>query len=185
MILLRVKQWNFISRIMMNNSYVYFYTREDGTPYYVGKGVGNRARDSSSHTIKPKKDLSNIFIVAEELSDNDAISLEKYFIGIWGRKDLSTGILRNKTDGGEGCCGIIWSQEVIEKRRQSMIGKCHSAESKEKMSDSKKGKTFTEAHKQKLREARLGKKLEPRSEETKKKIAESVRNNYASKKEKS
>ena len=57
-------------------------------------------------------------------------------IAVLGRKDLGTGILRNMTDGGEGCSGRVLSEET-----------------KKKLSDSHKGKKFTEEHKRKLSEA--------------------------------
>lgn len=78
--------------------YVYLYLREDGTPYYCGKGFGNRAYRKGS----PK----NIKIVAVHLTEQEAFILEKYLIKFYGRKDLGTGILRNFTNGGEGTAGI-------------------------------------------------------------------------------
>jgi hypothetical protein len=83
----------------MNKYYVYQYIREDGTPYYIGKGCGFRA-----YTKRPYKpnDKSRIEIIKDNLSENEAFNLEIELIRKYGRQDLGTGILKNKTDGGEG-----------------------------------------------------------------------------------
>lgn len=83
----------------MNKYYVYEYLREDGTPYYVGKGSGYRAY--CKRPYKPN-DKSRIRIVADMLTEQEAFNLEMELITKYGRKDLGTGILKNKTDGGEG-----------------------------------------------------------------------------------
>ena len=84
----------------MNIYYVYKYLREDGTPYYIGKGKGNRAYNPD-HTVKlPPRD--RIRFVIKNISEADAHTLEKELILLYGRKDLGTGILRNLTEGGEG-----------------------------------------------------------------------------------
>jgi hypothetical protein len=82
--------------------YIYAYLRQDGTPYYIGKGCGRRAWKSSAHYIKPKKDGSNVIIMEDNLSEVGALALERFYIRWYGRKDLGTGILRNKSDGGDG-----------------------------------------------------------------------------------
>ena len=79
--------------------YVYEYLREDGTPYYVGKGQGKRWRDPHSVAIPPKE---RVKFVQENMLEQDAFRLEEELILKYGRKDLGTGILRNLTSGGEG-----------------------------------------------------------------------------------
>lgn len=83
----------------MNTSYVYAYLREDRTPYYIGKGVGNRYKDPHGVAIPPD---DRIQFIKTNLTDQEAIQLEIELIAKYGRKDLGTGILRNLTDGGEG-----------------------------------------------------------------------------------
>lgn len=83
----------------MNKYYVYEYLREDGTPYYVGKGTGFRAY--AKRPYKPN-DKSRIRIIKDSLTEDEAFNLEKELIMMYGRKDLGTGILKNKTEGGEG-----------------------------------------------------------------------------------
>ena len=88
--------------------YVYFYLRSKdsktakaGTPYYVGKGCKNRYKSfHGKHISIPEE--SKILIVDQELTELQAFILERYYIRWFGRKDLGTGILRNRTEGGEG-----------------------------------------------------------------------------------
>jgi len=99
--------------------YVYFWLRRDGTPYYVGKGKGRRGFVTSNHQICRPRDAVNI-LVQEYSSDQEAYEVEKFFIAFYGRKDLGTGCLHNRTDGGEGGatrCGRKSSPETREKIR--------------------------------------------------------------------
>ena len=116
--------------------YTYAYLREDGSPYYIGKGSGNRAWASHSRcAVKRPKNKNRILILKQNLSEKDAFRHEKYLIFVLGRKDLGTGILRNKTDGGEG--GFNLAEDVIEKIRAARYrqscprtGSTHSEETK-------------------------------------------------------
>ena len=145
--------------------YVYTYLREDRTPYYVGKGSGERAFKKWGKGIKPPKDPSRIIIVEDNLDEQTAFDLERKLIAEYGRKDLGTGILYNMTDGGEGSSGHktrgwTWSEESKAKRRGSgnpafgkpgsvkqketsrlvHTGRVHSEESKAKRAEKMKGK---------------------------------------------
>ena len=99
----------------MNIYYVYAYPRKDGSPYYIGKGKALRAwKHCTNDTIQPPVDHSRIVILESNLSEVGAFALERRMIGWYGRIDTNTGILRNKTEGGEGASGVIRKRVVCE-----------------------------------------------------------------------
>jgi hypothetical protein len=79
--------------------YTYMWLRENGTPYYVGKGHGRRAFENRRR-VHPPKERARIVIQCWA-SEQEAFEMEQYYIRLFGRKDNGTGILHNLTDGGE------------------------------------------------------------------------------------
>jgi hypothetical protein len=106
--------------------YTYAWMREDGTPYYIGKGRNNRAFRKGS----PNSD--RVILLKQNCTEEEAFKHERYMISVFGRKDIGTGILINLTEGGDGSSGYL-----------------HTEETKQQMKGPK-----TDDHKQKLSEVR-------------------------------
>ena len=130
------------------NYYTYAYLREDGTPYYIGRGKGNRAYDKTHRIAVPPKD--RILFLKQSLSYDEATKHEVYMIAVLGRKDTNSGILRNLTDGGEGRLGPKPPEE-IEKIKKALTGRKQSKEHIENISRAKRGVPI---HSEKTKETR-------------------------------
>jgi hypothetical protein len=102
--------------------YTYAYLREDKTPWYIGKGKDRRAY--KKHDFFSPPPIERILILKKNLTEKEAFKHEKYMIAVFGRKDLGTGILRNKTDGGDA----------------PPVFTGHTEESKQKIKNSCKGR---------------------------------------------
>jgi hypothetical protein len=121
--------------------YVYAYLRSNkthhgdvNTPYYIGKGKGNRAYDGRGRKIPKPKDKSKIIILSENMSEVNAFQAEIFLIYQYGRIDKGTGILQNRTDGGEGVSGRDSRGEL-----NNFSGRTHTEEYCEEISKRFKG----------------------------------------------
>lgn len=137
---------------MATNFYTYAYLREDGTPYYVGKGTGKRAWKKHFKVPVPKESR-RIQLLHTDLTEDQALLLEKQLIAQHGRKDLGTGILINRTDGGEGSTGYVPTDEIKYLCGSSFRGKKQTKEHNEKRANANRGKKRTEETCRKISEA--------------------------------
>jgi hypothetical protein len=157
----------------MNIYYVYAYLRSKdsltgsiGTPYYIGRGVANRAWDTHRRNGKGvyvPTDKKCIIILKDNLTEYESKTLEIELISKYGRKDLGTGILENRTNGGEGTTGKLVSADTRNKQSSSMmgknVGKIRSAETRQRISESMRGipkSTRSEEHCKNMSLAKTG-----------------------------
>jgi hypothetical protein len=138
--------------------YVYAYLRDDGTPYYVGKGKDRRAWNPK-HSVSVPKDESKIVMLHENLTEDRAFELEINLIKEYGRKDLGTGILRNLTNGGDGPSGMVVTEERRKKISDANKGKPSPMKGRKNpgLSSALKGKPKSPEHIEKVRNALKGK----------------------------
>jgi hypothetical protein len=151
--------------------YAYMWLREDGTPYYVGKGWLRRVHGRHRVGWPPPGDR----IIAEEYPDEkSAFEAERFLIAYYGRKDLGTGCLRNRTDGGEGACGRIYKHS--QETKNKLKNRIYTDEWRRNMSIAKMGKKtgrkLSESHRAALLNASLGR---PKSAEARQKMSAAAR----------
>ncbi len=137
--------------------YVYLLKKQDGIPFYVGKGncKGFRIGDHINEAIKTKRRNYKLNVIRSLLKRGEQIDYEVVLftkdekiafgkeiglIALYGRRDNKTGILTNMTDGGDGTSGRIVSIEEREKISKLHKGKVVSDQTRQKQSLSMKGK---------------------------------------------
>jgi len=182
--------------------YVYLHIKEDtGEPFYVGKGKNNRAYETGKRRSNYWNNIVNkhgfdIIFLEIDLTEQEALEREIYWIKRIGRHNLGLGPLVNFTDGGEGTSGIKISEETREKMRIANTGKNkdrkHTDKSKLNMSLAQIGKQLSDDTKNKISKSNTGKipgeyarkkasethKDKNYTEETRNKISESHKKLY-------
>jgi len=114
--------------------YIYIHFREsDSVPFYVGKGtIHKRTKDKFARACEPHNNYHwqntvnkhgiVIHLVLSCKTDKEAQLQEIKLIKEIGRYDLGTGPLVNKTNGGDGICGLVISDELRKKRSLAAQG---------------------------------------------------------------
>jgi hypothetical protein len=90
-----------------------------GTPYYIGKGTGPRAFKKNQKEIKPPVNKNYIQIICKNMREITSLELEIFLIQLYGRIDLGTGCLRNRTSGGDGSSGSIHKRNPSAATKQA------------------------------------------------------------------
>lgn len=100
-------------------------SKKTGDVFYVGIGDASRPYDIVSRSKfwnrVYTKHGHEVEIVRSFESWKDACDWEKFFISIYGRRDLQTGPLVNLTGGGEGSYNI--SKNILEQKRKKILDK--------------------------------------------------------------
>lgn len=179
----------------METFYIYIYKHPDTLiPFYVGKGKGDRAyyhlkccpSDTNKHKVNTIKKILNagkepvIEFYRTNLTEQEAFDLEIRLIKSIGRKDLKTGPLCNKTDGGDGGSGYKPTKEVLDKIKRNYTREWREKASKRCSGENNGfyGRTLTDEHKQKLAE---GRKMWSITDEQRKKLSEAKKGRKPSK----
>jgi hypothetical protein len=108
--------------------YVYLLCKPDATPFYVGKGKGDRIHQHEREARKGHmchkcntirkvwRSGDEIYKIKVLLTDNEGVAfwVERTLIALYRSLDVR---LCNLTDGGQGTSGVIPTAETIAKRR--------------------------------------------------------------------
>ena len=145
----------------MNRFYVYVLFRPDGTPCYVGKGSGRRARahnSGNSHNAGVRRLASEsgelpMVLIRGRISEAEAFSVEMAL-----------------TAGGDGVSGPR-TGEHNEKLRRTRFGRPKTADEIAKISASMKGRTFSLEHREAISRAKKGRPGIAPTLETRKKLS--------------
>jgi len=129
--------------------YVYVYRDPRPTknkqPVYIGKGTGDRdlSHWSRGSHNKPLQDFlshlkaNNLKAIIERVfetkNEEEAFAKEMQLIELYGRRDLKTGSLFNRTDGGEGASGSIRTEQEKELNRVDSLDKWQRPEYRAKV----------------------------------------------------
>jgi hypothetical protein len=148
---------------MMRDRYVYCIDDEDGVPVYIGVGKRDRlnshiqeAKVGRGPRRKVNFEKYEYFVaclqrgyepkpykIAEHLTPHEALEFERFLVAWYGRRDLGTGSLLNRNNGGYGSRNP--SASTRAKLAAAVAGKPRHPEIRKRISDSMKAILATEA----------------------------------------
>lgn len=135
--------------------YVYVHRKGDtGDIFYVGKGIGARARSTSKKRQAWRDVVAahgwRIEYIAFFYEEADALDFEREVI----KECRASGcLLVNATTGGQGTSGYRHTERARRLMAEAAVGRKPSEESKRKMSASAKNRKMSDIHRQRLSEA--------------------------------
>lgn len=144
-------------------AYVYRHIRLDkNIPFYIGIGKEEQRAYSKSNRNPYWKKITNktdyvVEILFNDISYELAKEKEKEFVALY-KRTFDGGTLCNITLGGEGCLGMVHTDEAKLKIGLPHKGKKISKEHKKIISLFHTGKTTSEETKRKMSEAQKGEK---------------------------
>lgn len=111
--------------------YIYKHIRLDTNDvFYIGKGTNTNGKYERANDLNGrnphwkrivKKHKHSVEIIIDNLTEKEAFEKEIELILHYGRIDLGTGTLVNKTSGGDGVCGRVVSEETKEKLSYKLL----------------------------------------------------------------
>ena len=159
-----------------NRFYVYVLFRPTGVPCYVGKGDSRRKRMDvheyfAQRGVHRNKHLQNIIkqaggsvpkvIVRENLTKEDAYTIESALIVAIGRRDLETGPLVNLTNGGPGVASLVMPRYAVVRVAAYHRGRPKTDDHKRKIAESNRGQKRSVETRRNISISRLGRYFPP------------------------
>ena len=132
--------------------YIYIHRKPDGTPFYVGKGHGDRAdwryTRTPYHTSLLKKYGDDVIVeIINCESEKIAFECEVLYIQRFREEGYR---LANMTDGGDGPTGLVMTIEAREKMALAKRGKKQSPELLERRVQGMIGRKMSPGYSEKL-----------------------------------
>jgi hypothetical protein len=161
-------------------AYVYRHIRHDkNEPFYIGVGT-NKDLKREYQKLSRRSNLWNkisaktsydVEIMIDDITIEEAKKKEIEFIELYGRINAGTGTLANLTNGGEGCVGVIPTEETRKKISEKLKGRVVTQEQREMIRNTLKGNIVSEETRMKISKTTKGKVF---SDEHRKKINDKV-----------
>ncbi|MBX4992287.1 hypothetical protein ABID08_000718 [Rhizobium binae] len=139
--------------------YTYVWRDAAGVPFYVGKGKGKRAHNTTRRSVDFKeiyaKGGCSVEILDLFIHESQAHAHEVELIELYGRRPFG-GTLVNMTDGGEGTSGRKLNDEARAKISAAAKARGIPSETRARLIEATRGKKHTEEHKSKISAALTG-----------------------------